>query len=105
MLMGKPVDEKKVAGSTKMLLKTMKIMDCHFLKDTDFISSNEISIADLMGLCEFTQLDMLGYDRVELSPTIVHWIERCKKYLQPNCDEVHAMLHRYVEKHHGKAKL
>ena len=74
------------------MAQCMKIYDAHFLKDTLFLSSEKITIADLLALCEFTQLDLLPPDFVEISPTVQDWLERCKSHFGSDYDDVHSIL-------------
>ena len=57
---GKEGDPEKIKETTAVLSKSEKMLENYFLKDTKFISSNEISIADLQALCEFTQFWLTG---------------------------------------------
>ena len=42
----------------KIFNESMKLFEDYYLKDTSFILRNEISIADLMAVTEFTQLEV-----------------------------------------------
>lgn len=92
VLYGKPVNEEKVSRGKKQMAQCMVIFDSHFLKDTPFISSEEMTIADLLAFCEFTQLDLLPSDFVEISSTVKDWLDRCKSHLGSDYDDVHSIL-------------
>ena len=57
-LYGQPADIEGAEESKKKFVKCMKVLDGYFLADSKFISSNEISIADLMAVTEFSQLEV-----------------------------------------------
>ncbi len=71
----------------------MPISD-YFLKSTPFISSNDISIADLSAANELSQLRVLGFDAA-------NGIHRCllikyMKYILRSCFEVYKMYSNIV---------
>ncbi len=87
------------------LMRCFTVFDNHFLKKTPFISSEEISIADLMALCEFSQLELVEKDFVKLTPSIETWIATCKNQLGNNYDDVHSILNIMKKKVHPEPKL
>lgn len=56
MLTGTP--PKDGSKYLKVLNESMKLFEDYYLKDTPFILQNKISIADLMAVTEFTQLEV-----------------------------------------------
>ncbi len=104
-LLGQPVNEKMIERGQKKLSKCVALFDKHFLKSTPFISNEQISIADLMALCEFSQLDLVPKDFVHLSPQVESWRGRCKEFLGANYDDVHSILYRLRRKFHPDANL
>ena len=49
---------KDASEYLKVFNEAMRIFEDYYLKDTPFILQNEISIADLMAVTEFTQLEV-----------------------------------------------
>ena len=90
---GQPADEKVIKEMEGVFKKSQKILENHFLKETKFINSEEISIADLQALCEFTQLWMMGKEPFSDKPRLEKWMEDCKQELQPHLDKVHEMVY------------
>ena len=85
--------DEDFAEATKTHQSTLKMMEEHFLKDTKFIHSDQISIADLLGACEFTQFWMT--DEKELlsgRPNITQWLSNVQSALSPHFDEVHELV-------------
>lgn len=93
-LLGKPVDEKKIARGKKQMATCMEMYDSHFLKTTPFISSEQISIADLLAVTELSQLDLLETDFVQLSSKVKNWQQRCVDTLGVDYAEVHTILNK-----------
>ena len=106
-LMGTVPDEKRIKEACKLIEKSVKMIESHFLNDTLFINSNEITIADLQALCELTQFWLVDDDIDPLRdrPKLKEWLERCRRILNPSFDKVHAMLYRSREKGTFKSKL
>ena len=104
-ILGVEPDEAKIAETTAVLRKSEKILEGYFLKETKFINSNEISIADLQAICEFTQFWVSGKDILEEKPRLARWMEDCKKELQPQFDKVHEMVYFVRDKGLFKGKL
>lgn len=104
-MLGMEPDLKKVEETTKVLAKSVKVLENYFLKDTKFISSSDISIADIQAVCEFTQFWMAGVDPFTEKPRLAQWMEDCKKELQPHLDTVHKMIYVARDKGTFKGKL
>lgn len=52
---GKPVNEQRVAQLEKSMIITLDIIENIWLKDKQFLCGNEISISDILGVCEIEQ--------------------------------------------------
>ena len=73
--------------------KSVKILNDYFLKDTKFIHSSEISIADLQALCEITQCWMIGEHLEAEYPNMDRWVADCKEELGTHFDSVHKFVY------------
>eukprot|EP00794_Sanderia_malayensis_P001498 gene1498-1654_t len=104
-LLGKPVDNEKAKRGLDKLTKDFTIFDNYFLKQTPFISSDEISIADLMAICEFSQMELLERDFISLTPSIEKWLTMCKDELGETYHDVHAILNKLGNKFRSYNKL
>ena len=98
-------NQERIEETVAILQKSMTMLEGHFLKDTKFINSDEISIADLQAFCEFSQFWLTEIDPLEERARLAQWMEDCKKELQPHLDTAHKML--YVGRDRGilKGKL
>lgn len=104
-MLGKEPNEERLKETMAILEKSQKLLENYFLKDTKFISSDEISIADLQAICEFTQFWVTGKDPCQERPRLAKWMEDCKKELEPHFDEAHKMIYLARDKGIFKGKL
>lgn len=73
--------------------RSLKILNGYFLKDTKFILSSEISIADLQALCEVSQTWIVGESLEAEYPNMDRWITECKNQLGTHFDKVHKFVY------------
>ena len=104
-MLGKEPNEERLKETMQVLEKSQKLLETYFLKDTKFISSDEISIADIQAICEFTQFWVTGNDPFQERPRLAKWMEDCKKELGPHLDEAHKMIYLARDKGIFKGKL
>ena len=102
---GQPPDEKRVEESQKLLNRSLRLLETYFLKDQKFISSDEVSIADLQAVCELSQFIITGVDPCQDRPRLSQWVSDCQSALQPHFAEVHKMLYVARDKGVFKGKL
>lgn len=87
-LEGAPVDEDKLKFYKEEFEKTLGYIEKMFLKDRPYLCGNEISVADILGVCEVDQPLLIGYNPVSSRPAINSWMERVKKDVAPYYDDV-----------------
>ena len=98
-------DPERLDEYYKMLQKSMKRLETHFLSQTQFISSNEISIADIQAVCEFTQFWMADIEILQDNSRLTTWFKDCQKELSPHFEKAHKMVNIAREKGAFKSKL
>ena len=76
----------------KTLQSSLQMMEQHFLKETKFINSAEVSIADILAVCELTQFWMTDEDVVSDRPRVSQWMSDVQSATSPYFDEVHKMV-------------
>ena len=76
-----------------VLKKTQDMMENYFLKDRKFIGGDEICIADLQAVCEFTQFWMMHLDPSEGYPRIAQWIKDVQSAVGPTFDKIHKFVY------------
>ncbi|XP_033626981.1 glutathione S-transferase theta-1-like isoform X1 [Asterias rubens] len=91
---GNPPDEGKLSKHVAAMNTTLTNMENFFLKDTPYISGHQISIADLLGVCEVVQVSASGRDVTADHPKIATWIKRVREELSPHFDEVFTVINR-----------
>ena len=84
-----------VEEGQKTLQSSLDMLEKHFLKETKFINSAEISIADLLPACELIQFQMTDEDVIGDRPKITQWMSDVKSAMSPHFDEVHKMIHHH----------
>ena len=105
ILEGRNPNPAVIEEATEVLKKSKEMFESYFLKDHKFIHSDEISIADLQAVCEFSQFWVGGVDPFEDRPRLAQWMKDCQKELQPHFDEVHKMVYVARDKEIFKGKL
>ncbi|XP_069136424.1 glutathione S-transferase theta-1-like [Argopecten irradians] len=95
----KPVDWKKVESFRKGVGITVDQIDKHFLKDNrPFLAGDNMSIADILGICEVMQLYACCEERfIESNPTVNAWAERLKPKLAPYFEESNVVVYKVRE--------
>ena len=94
VIVGGQPNEVLLKEPTEKLEKSLDILGNYFLKDHKFINGDEISIADLQALCEFTQFIITGSDLLADKPRLAKWMADCKEALAPHFDEVHEKVYK-----------
>ena len=87
----------------KMLQKSITLLETHFLSQTQFISSNEISIADIQAVCEFTQFWVADIEILQDNSRLTRWFKDCQKELGPHFEKAHKWINTARE--NGTFKL
>ena len=102
---GEKPDQNKLEETEKIFMKSVDMLETHFLKDHKFLVSDKISIADLQAVCEFTQFWVAGVDPISDKPRLAEWLANCQNSLKPHFDEVHKMVYMVRDKGVFKGKL
>jgi glutathione S-transferase len=65
-----------------------------FLAEHPYLCGGDISIGDLLGVCELMQPVSVGHDVFAGRPKLEAWASRVKERLQPHFDEAHVHIMR-----------
>ncbi|WAR01380.1 GSTT1-like protein [Mya arenaria] len=88
-----PLDEEKAKTFREEVKKCVTHIGEHYLKDRPFIAGDEISVADILAVCELGQLTGIGAESLYMeNETVSAWFERVKAKLQPHYDDSMATL-------------
>lgn len=98
MMTGKPVDESRVKLFKSNMLQTLDLLENVWLESSDkaFLTTNEISFADILAACELEQPKMADFDPFEGRPRLSSWYKRVKEVTNPFYDEAHVILNKVV---------
>ena len=83
------MDESLVKAATETMKKSLNVIENYFLKNQKFVAGDEISIADLLFLCEVTQYWIAQTNLCEGRPNMTRWLGDCQKVLASHFDELH----------------
>lgn len=98
---GKPPTSKELSLWTSKLETALDEVENIWLKSGPYLAGEQISIADLIGLCEIDQAPVAGYNPSIHRPNIKAWQERCRDDLKPHYEEVVVFLNKIVQKYKG----
>lgn len=78
--------------------ENLDLLENVWLKDKPFLTSSEISIADILGACEVEQVRIDGYDPCEGRPRVAAWMKSVADKTSPYYEEVHVHLNEIINK-------
>ena len=91
----KPVNQQNVKELKKAVTKMLSELESYFLKDKQYIMGDEISIADILAVCELTELLACHEQGLyESNPAVKAWVDRVRQRTNPHFDETHKMIYR-----------
>ena len=93
-MFGKPIDVDRLKKFEEELAVALDKVENIFLADTPFLCGHDITIGDLLGICELMQPYAVHYDIFNDRPKLKRWSDRVKQTLQPHFDESHSVLMR-----------
>jgi len=100
---GEPVNQERLKKFQDELELTLNKIEAVFLQDTPYLCGSDISIGDLLGICELMQPIAVGHDVFNGRPKLEAWASRVKERLQPHYDEAHVPIMKVKDMF--KAKL
>ena len=85
----------KVAFFKARLDQALDEIENIFLKDQDFLAGDDMTIADIHGICEMMQSIAAKYDIFTSDrPKLLAWQQRVKQRLHPYFEDAHKMVYR-----------
>ncbi|KAM3867879.1 glutathione S-transferase theta-2 [Diretmus argenteus] len=100
---GSPVNQTKVGRALDELGGTLDKLESMFLRGQSFLCGDDITLADLLAICEIMQPLGGGRDILEDRPQLQRWRSRVQSALGESFDHAHAVL--YALRDRNKAKL
>ncbi|KAK3514820.1 hypothetical protein QTP70_032530 [Hemibagrus guttatus] len=101
-LTGQPVDSVKLQRALRELDETLDKLETMFLKDMDFLCGDDITLADLLAVCELMQPLAGGRDVLMNRPRLQEWKSRIQSVLGDSFDQAHKFLYSLKDKHISK---
>ncbi|XP_067910808.1 glutathione S-transferase theta-2 [Heterodontus francisci] len=95
---GQPVDEIRLTKALTELNGTLDRLESMFLKDQPFLCGEEITLADLLAICELMQPIAADRDILKDRPKLIAWRNRVQSALGKTFDEVHSFLYQLRNK-------
>lgn len=100
---GSKVDEGSLNRALSQLDDTLDKLETMFLRRQPFLCGDEITVADLLAICELMQPLGGGRDVLEQRPQLQRWRSRVQSAVGESFDKAHAVL--YSVRDRRKAKL
>ncbi|XP_078107829.1 glutathione S-transferase theta-2 [Sander vitreus] len=100
---GSPVDEGRLVGALSQLEETLDRLEAMFLRRQPFLCGDDITVADLLAVCELMQPEMSGRDVLQQRPALQHWRSRVQAAVGEAFHRAHAVL--YAVRDRRAAKL
>ncbi|KAA0716830.1 Glutathione S-transferase theta-1 [Triplophysa tibetana] len=97
-MMGQPPDAGKVDKALGELEETLDKLEKMFLKRQAFLCGDDISLADLLAICELMQPLGGGRDILKDRPKLLSWKSRVQSALSDSFDDAHSVLYRLRDK-------
>ncbi|XP_055054385.2 glutathione S-transferase theta-2 [Misgurnus anguillicaudatus] len=99
---GQPTDAGKFDKALAELDETLDKLENMFLKRQAFLCGDDISLADLLAVCELMQPLGGGRDILKDRPKLQTWKSRVQSALSDSFDEAHSVLYRLRDKSNAK---
>uniref|UniRef100_A0A8C1MNJ4 glutathione transferase n=1 Tax=Cyprinus carpio TaxID=7962 RepID=A0A8C1MNJ4_CYPCA len=101
-MMGQPTNPAKFEKALADLNGTLDMLENMFLKRQPFLCGDEISLADLLAVCELMQPLCSGRDILKDRPKLLSWRSRVQSALSDSFDEAHSVVYQIREKFTAK---
>lgn len=100
---GSQVDEVRLNRALSELDDTLEKLESMFLGRQPFLCGDDITVADLLAVCELMQPVAGGRDVLQRRPQLQRWRSRVQAAVGESFDQAHAVL--YAVRDRRKAKL
>ncbi|XP_059843841.1 glutathione S-transferase theta-2 [Hypanus sabinus] len=95
---GQAVDQEKLNKALGELSATLDLLELMFLKNQPFICGEQITVGDLLAICELMQPLGANRDILQDHPKLVAWHNRVRSFIGKPFDEVHSYLYQLRNK-------
>jgi len=107
MVNNTPANETEVEKAFQAMLPCLKQMEEIWLDGgkKKFLIGDEITVADLLGLCELEQPGMADYDVFARHPILGAWRDRVRQVVGPHYETAHRVVREFTAKYGGVPPL
>ncbi|CRL04366.1 CLUMA_CG017459, isoform A [Clunio marinus] len=107
MMSGNPPSESRLNFAKTHMENVLTLLENTWLESSEksFLTTKEISFADILAACELEQPKMADYDPFEGRPRLSSWYQKVKQFTNPFYDEAHALVNKIVNSNKNKPKL
>ena len=86
------VEEAKIQENDGELHNSLDFIEKYFLQENSYIAGDDITLSDLLCICEIMQPVAIRYDVTKGRPKLAAWMERVKSRLGVVFDEAHEVI-------------
>lgn len=96
LMSGNPPNEEKLAFLKGNMVKTLDLLENTWLESSQksFLTTEEISFADILAACELEQTKVADYDPFAGRQKLTSWHQKVKELTNPFYDEAHAIINK-----------
>ncbi|XP_062895268.1 glutathione S-transferase theta-2 isoform X2 [Mobula hypostoma] len=95
---GQAVDQDKLNKAVSELSTTLDLLESMFLKNQRFLCGEQITLGDILAICELMQPLGANRDILQDRPKLVAWHDRVRSFIGKPFDEVHSYLYQLRNK-------
>jgi len=99
MMTGSAPKQSSIDRCIAGMHKVFDDMDSHWLARSKYMAGDEISIADILAICEMYQPAVCGFDCFSTHPSIADWHQRVTEQLNPELDQANIILNKLTAKY------
>lgn len=99
---GAQVDEVRLGRALSQLDDTLDKLESMFLRRQPFLCGDDITVADLLAICELMQPLGAGRDVLKDRPQLQRWRSRVQSAVGESFDRAHAVLYGLRDRHRAK---
>ncbi|XP_044051748.1 glutathione S-transferase theta-2 [Siniperca chuatsi] len=99
---GSQVDEVRLIRALSQLDDTLDKLESMFLRRQPFLCGDDITVADLLAVCELMQPVGGGRDVLQQRPQLQRWRSRVQSAVGESFDRAHAVLFAVRDRHRAK---
>jgi len=102
VMTGNPPKQSSIDRFQAGMEKALGRMESHWLKRSKFVGGDEISIADILAVCELYEPAVCGYDCFSANQALVDWHARVHEILDPELEDANVILNKLKKKYAAK---